>query len=265
MRKVLIGILIGIIVGVGSLFIYDKFFAVKNNSEKKENNTVKKEEIKTSAKEDILDIYSDQVQSLYNNVHNCFGKCYGYDFMNLYSNDNVNIDSLKTQAFYMAFDILLEEKGTNSSDGYKKLNSFTYDEVNNKAKLLFGKEFNVEEKKYNMCPGYTYDSTAKIYTATELGCGCTGSPEGPITTLYKATQTENQIDIYESVIYSKYIEINDGYLEYYKDAAHRQKIEIGICDDNFSSKKCIDNSTKYKFTYTLEDENYILKDITKVN
>lgn len=49
MKKVLLGILIGIIIGAGSLFLYNKFYIEKNNSIKKE--TEEKKETKKEIKE----------------------------------------------------------------------------------------------------------------------------------------------------------------------------------------------------------------------
>ena len=64
MKKFLIGLLIGIIVGIGCLFTYNEVFVKKENSINKKQ-TTEKEETKT---EEELSINSQLVQTLYNYV-----------------------------------------------------------------------------------------------------------------------------------------------------------------------------------------------------
>ncbi len=247
--------LILIILGLIIFICYDKLYLDKESEVQKEV----KETEKDSKKEEILDIYSDEIQKLYNNIHtsNC-----DEDTIDFYSDGAVNLDNFKANAFYMAYDILLDEKGVVQDNGYKKLASFTYDEINEKAKLIFGKDFNVEDKIYAICP-YQYNSSAKTYTYNEQGgCGCTSGPDRPIITLYKAVAKDNEIHLYESVVYSKF-KVENNSTDYYKDPLYNQKINNDACNENFSNKGCIDNSTKYEFIFKLEKENYILSNIIK--
>lgn len=256
---IVIILLIVVILGlIGYILVSNK----NNNSEKTDNKVLSNEEDELA----YLDIYSDQIQTLYNNIHNVsdcgikdsnlLGGTYG-----LYSNGSLSLDNLEKMGFYIGYTMLVEEKGTANASGIKQLKSFTYEEINQKAKVVFGKDYNIEEKEYSLCPVYNYDSSTKTYTLDPNdGCGCTTGPEGPIITLYQATQIGNQINVYTSVVYSKYNE--NAYYTYYKDPLYNQEIKDG-CSNNFSSKTCVDNSTKYKFTYEKEEENYILTNVTK--
>lgn len=211
---------------------------------------------------EILDIYSEQIQNLYDKIHT-FRNCIS-DTTSLYKNGTVSIGNFKSLAFYMAYEILAEEKGVYESQDISELSSFTYDDINKKAKNIFGTDFNIEDKEYSLC-SYKYDSTTKTYSYNmEGGCGCTTGPEEPQITLYKAEKIGDEINIYNAVIYKKY---NEGsiYYTYYKDPLYNQKITDNACYEGYSTKDCIDNSTRYKFIFTKEDDNYILSNITKAN
>lgn len=246
--------LVLVLIGMTGYIIYDKTISdkcdVKEMEEPDNEETI-----------EYLDIYSDQIQKLYNNIHT--NNCNENTTM-FYRDGSVSMDKFQSNAFYMAYQLLDEEKGVMQPGNWKKLVSFTYEELNKKAKTIFGKDFNIEDKKYDLCP-YNYDSATKTYTFDEEGgCGCTTGPDGPHMTLYQATKTGDEINIYESVVYQKYEE-QSYYYSYYKDPLYNQKINDFSCEQGFSTKKCIDNSTKYKFTFTLEDDNYILTNITKAN
>lgn len=249
--------LILVLICMTGYIIYDK--TMSDKCDVKENEKTEEEKFE---KLEYLDIYSDQIQKLYNNIQT--SGCYE-NTVEFYRNGSVSMDSFKKNAFYMAYEMLVEEKGTTNSYGYKELKSFTIDEINKKVQQIFGKEFNVEAKAYQICPVYNYDNSTKTYTLDpEGGCGCTTGPDGPHMTLYQATTTGDKISIYESVVYQQYDGESNLYT-YYKDPLYNQKINDYSCEQGFSTKKCIDNSTKYKFTFTLEDDNYILTKITKAN
>lgn len=245
-----------LVLGMGIYIGYTQI----NKSDNKEKQVVEVEE--EEEKEEILDIYSDQIQNLYESIHterNCIAET-----TTLYKKGTVSIDSFKNTAFYMAHELILEERGIEQEGYWKKVDSFTYDEINKKAKIIFGKDFNLEDKEYTIC-SYKYDKTTKTYSYnTEGGCGCTYGPEEPQITLYKATKIGDKINIYNAVVYQKYSE-GSVYFTYYKDPLYSQKINNNACFDGYSTKECIDNSTKYKFTFTKEKDNYILTNITKAN
>ena len=233
-------------------------------TEPKMNKDSKKEvvDVEEEEKEEILDIYSDEIKELSEKVHtarNCIS-----DNPTLYKKGTVSIETFKSLAFYMAHELVLDERGVAQEGNWKKLDSFTYDEINKKAKTIFGNDYNLEDKEYTIC-SYKYDKSTKTYSYdTAGGCGCTTGPEEPQITLYKATKTGNEINIYNAVVYRKY---NVGSIDYtyYKDPLYNQKISDNSCFDGYSTKECIDSSTKYQFTFTKEKDNYILTNITKAN
>ncbi|MBO5414172.1 MAG: hypothetical protein J6A17_00945 [Bacilli bacterium] len=249
-------ILLLLVLGMG---IYIGYTETKmNKDEKKEVIDVEEDEEKI----EYLDIYSDQIQNLYEKIHtgrNCIS-----DTATLYKKGTVSIDNFKNIAFYMAHELILDERGIAQEGYWKRVDSFTYDEINKKAKNIFGSSYNLEDKEYTIC-SYKYDKATKTYNYDpEGGCGCTTGPEEPQITLYKATKNDNEINIYNAVIYKKY---NEGsvYFTYYKDPLYNQKINDNACFDGYSTKECIDNSTKYKFTFTKEKDNYVLTNITKAD
>lgn len=246
-KTVFIVFLILVIIGLSTYICYDKFLIGEKKCETLEVDDNEEENV------EILDIYSKEVQNLYNETHP-FGCLTGFD--NLYYKGAVTYSNLKNYAFYMGVRMLEEEKNSNTLD------SFTYDEVNAKAKTIFGKDFVLEDKEYSLCP-YKYDSQTKTYTVDkDGGCGCTTGPEGPIENLYKAIKKDNTIEIYEAVIYSKADE-EGNIIGYYKDALYNQKINDACYDEKLSSKACIDGSTKYKYIFEKEKDNYILKNVYK--
>lgn len=258
MKKVLVGFVLGIIVGISILFIGNHFFI------KKETNTIQETNDNEEKQEEILDIYSDQVQNLYNNVHS-FG-CSWSKLFDLYEKNKVNLENFQLNAFDIGYTLFLNEKGILNEYNIKELKSFSYNDINTKVKTIFGKKFDLEDKEYNVgCPIYEYDKNTKIYTMSNDGCGCgTGSGESPYYKLYKAIHSKNKIELYESVVYGKLESEDANYLDYYKDANRSQKIDT-CYDGELDSKDCIENSTQYKYIYELEDKNYILKDIVKIS
>lgn len=252
---ILICALIILVIGMAVYICYDKVLAGKQPESEGVKEEIKEdeEENKEEEKTEYLDIYSNQIQTLYNNIQ-------AYDIEALYRNDSVNIEGFKSYAFYMAYKMLVEET---AGGNWQELKTMSLDQINTKAKQIFGKDFNVEGKSYDMCPVYKYDNNTKVYTLESTGCGFEAKIDGPHRTLYQATKTNKEINLYESVVYQK---LNDqGQYTIYKDSSYNQKINDSICNNNYSSQQCIDNSTKYKFTFQLEDDHYILTSIAKIN
>ena len=166
----------------------------------------------------------------------------------------MNVDAYKGFADRIALSNLVDYYSMQKEDA----KSFTYNDLNEAAKKVFGKDFNLEDKEYYV-PLYKYDEKTKIYSFDETNAfGCTAGEPVTDVHLYKAVKTDKQISLYESVIYS-HVENED--FSYYSDSALTQQIDN--CYD-VDSKECHNKSVKYKFVFTLEDDNYILTDIQKV-
>lgn len=248
-NTIIIVILSLLVVGLGLFIVYDKVL-----SKEEEKSVVEEEEVEEVEEDEpiVLDIYSDQVQKLYNQIHpkGCL-----FTIDNLYFNGPISYEKLKNNAFYLGYSLIVD-------NDVQKARDFTYDEVNKKVQSIFGKDFQLEEKPYTLCP-FTYDSASKTYKyQKDGGCGCTHGPEGPFFTLYKAMQVDNEIHIYESVVYSKYNPSSDSF-DYYQDYLRTNKIETN-CNDGLSSKACINDSTKYKFVYEKSGNDYVFKNVLKV-
>ncbi len=255
---IFITLIIGLLIGVGE----DYYIRLKNQKNQKISNQVENVKKETSKKEDTknLDIYSDQVQDLYNQLS--YDSC-DASTIKMYKENNVSLEELQKYSVYLGLNKYLEKNN-------KKINevkSFTYDELNNNAKEIFGKKFNMEVNENTWICNFKYDSATKTFvTDPNGGCGCTSGPEGPEFTLYKATATGDTIQLYEAVVFGK-LE-NNSYNTYYTDSNYTNYSEACTLNSNRkntrASKKCIDESTKYEYTFTLEDDKYILTNISFV-
>ena len=100
MKKVLIGILIGLIVGLGCLFVYNEFFLKNNDATKTDKKeAVKKEEVK---EEKITD--ETIIKQLNENVGILSNYCYAGSKMcieNLYEEDKVTYISDIDKAIHL--------------------------------------------------------------------------------------------------------------------------------------------------------------------
>ena len=240
----MLGLLIWGILCISGFILYDKFLSEQKNESKlviKEKQETQKE----SSKEELLDIYSDQVQKLYEKTHLRASQCWNMEL----DENNMSLEEFKKQAFYFAaFDYFYESK-----------KEFTYDDVNKEAKKIFGKDFNLEDKEYILA-NYDYDNSSKTYKFNAEGFGCTASEPVTDIHLYKAVKKDKQISLYESVIYSHVENEKD---EYFYDSTFIKKEDS--CHTNYlTNKECIENSPRYKFVFTIEDDNYVLTDIQKV-
>lgn len=239
MKKVIIGLIIGIIFGVSGMFCYDKFIKKEIKSEKANSTTI------SSKKEELLDIYSDEVQNLYNKIQ----PAVSCSLMEQSSN-SMNLDSYKKAAIYFVL-------GNLSKDN-EKVDSFTYNDLNKTAQQIFGKNFNLENKIYDI-PLYKYNEQSESYFySEEKAFGCTASNPAVTRDLYKAIKSKKNITLYEAVIYS---DVMDDQIKYSDPELTKELIECSSGDINESN--CHNKSTKYKFVFTLEDNNYILTNVEK--
>lgn len=252
MKKVVIGLFVGVVLGVGGYLGYDKILSrdSKTTEEIKEEKKVEEEK-----KEEILDIYSDEVQNLYEKVHPQYildgdQVYYGMELKPEY----MNLDSYQKYAAYLSL--------SNSNIDIAEEQSITYDQLNQEARKIFGKSFNLEDKEYSFqCMNYSANN--KTYTGNSQ-CGFGTGFDYASSTIYKAIQKNNKIEIYESVVYY-HINEERGNVAY-KNNSYLDSNIVYECNNsgNASLKQCIKEGQKYKFTFTLEDDNYILTNVEKV-
>ena len=217
MKKVLLGILIGVILCVGGLLGYREFFVKNENPNKKITKT--KEKIQ---KEEDLDLNSQLVQTLYSYVRTeknildvgCISvfdkknKVLATEF-NQELKNYLGYRQLLLDLDYLEAPSYLLEKiygdGFYGSDfeiptgADARTYSFSEEKLKAKVEMIFGKNsYKTEDfygcKENGLC---TYDSTTKRYY--DMDCLCGGTGWAPTTEIKSAKKIENKIEINEYV------------------------------------------------------------------
>ena len=217
MKKVLLGILIGVILCVGGLFGYREFFVKNENPNKKITKT--KEKIQ---KEEDLDLNSQLVQTLYSYVRTeknildvgCISvfdkknKVLATEF-NQELKNYLGYRQLLLDLDYLEAPSYLLEKiygdGFYGSDfeiptgADARTYSFSEEKLKAKVEMIFGKNsYKTEDfygcKENGLC---TYDSTTKRYY--DMDCLCGGVDMKETIELKSAKKIENKIEINEYV------------------------------------------------------------------
>lgn len=210
-----------------------------------------KEEIKDNQKEEkepIVTNYEITDAKVANLIDNLlrggfnYGACQSLEvFVN---NNKVETKDISNLAVYHIVEM---------NEFYEKKNSFTLDEMNNAIKKYFGKDyvFNPNNVDYNgqSCPHYNYDNSSKTFNKQEAACGGTCGP----TTSYKlekAVDTDGILELSIKVVFTSTTEGKDGY---YSD--YQKTNQIGTFEDNQDNLYI--HGSNYKFTFKLEDGNYV--------
>ena len=213
MKKVLLGILIGVILCVGGLFGYREFFVKNENSNKKITKT--KEKVQ---KEENLDLNSQLVQTLYSYVRMEKDLLIGREYISIFDKKNKILatefnQKLKNYLGYrqLLLDLdyleapsyLLEKIYGNSFEIPTGADAWTYsfseEKLKAKVEMIFGKNSYKNEdfygcKENGLC---TYDSTTKRYY--DMDCLCGGVDMKETIELKSAKKIENKIEINEYV------------------------------------------------------------------
>ena len=213
MKKVLLGILIGVILCVGGLFGYREFFVKNENSNKKITKT--KEKVQ---KEENLDLNSQLVQTLYSYVRMEKGLPIGPDYINMFEEKNKILSTEFSQDLknYLGYRQLLSELDRQEcptslsqqnkcpiNDDFQDTDawtqSFSDESLKGKVEMIFGKDTYKSGdffgcKEYGNC---VYDVSTKRYY--DSGSGIVGTGWMPTIELKSAKKIENKIEINEYV------------------------------------------------------------------
>ena len=141
------------------------------------------------------------------------------------------------------------------ADFFNKKDSFSLDDINTAIQSKLGKDYKFDPTKINYkgetCPQYSYDDSTKTYSKQETACGWTC---GPSTTykVIKAVDTDGVLELDTKVIFSSAYNSNieNGYYSEYG-----LKNKIGTFEDQLEN--LYDKGSNYKFTFKLEDGNYV--------
>ena len=167
-----------------------------------------------------------------------------------YFNDQIDIKTLQQYSSY----------------GYKSSN------VDKQAKKIFGKNTNLEHKSTD---DVIYDKTTKSYVLIPHSCGEFGK-EG-FQSILKITKKDNELYIYTIAgSYTNYETIDKAKICYdYNVGDESTCTLVKDLDQKYMNNNvfayddyALDNKEKfahYKYTYELEDGNYIIKKLEKIN
>lgn len=282
---VIVIFLILIIIGLCAYIAYDK--GVFGNKEKKENNTVeKKQEEKIEEKEEKLDVNSEQVNTLINqiigqtnNIYTSGIKYFGYYFQNdELKAENVDDDII----LYTALKKIISEKNISLTD-YTNI-SISKDEITPVIKKIFGDvEYENKTIKITPCdPGtFIYDNNAGLYTVESHGCG--GANTSVINhKITDAVKKNDVIEITAAIVYANcgyeqqsadvpgkdYCTFGNSIDENQKvvdnDVILKTEIASNDIDSLFNFDAYMDKLNKYKFTFTRDDnDNYVFTKVEK--
>jgi len=227
----------------GGYFIND-ILKTEKNTEKVQNNKEEKQEEKTPVVTNY-EITDAKVANLIENLLKggfSYGGCQSLEvFVN---NNKVETNDISNLAAYHIAEI---------NEFYEKKDSFTLDEMNNAIKKYFGKDyvFNPNSIDYNgqSCPQYNYDNNTKTFNKQETACGGTCGPTSSYK-LEKAVDTDGVLELNIKVVFAS---TNQGTEGYYSDYQKINKIDT--FDDN--KDNLYSKGANYKFTFKLEDGNYV--------
>ena len=130
--------------------------------------------------------------------------------------------------------------------------SISLEEFTATVQKYLGKDyvFNPEDKLgLGKCMTYYYDASSKTFNMQETACGGTCGPTSSYK-IVRAVDTDGVLELDTKVIFASLDEGKDGY---YSD--YQKTNKIGTFEDNRDS--LYDKGSDYKFTFKLEDGNYV--------
>ena len=249
----LIGILI--IVAAG---LYIGYIIGNSQNKEEEKTDKKKTEVKENKENEVkeLDVNDPLIRELYGYFNNLGGCPIEKDFYtkNGALSENISDEFILTIA-------ALNTEAKECKEDYLGDNNYwpCYEvtDLNENAMKIFGKQLNIKSDTilYNNCESYTYsESNNEFYNI-----GSFGSSFSFIRNIYKATELNNKIYLYEVVA-------TEDMEENLLDSTGTNKI-------NLNSKLTKDNITNYKdklenFKWTFdknEDGNYVFEKVEKID
>ena len=279
MKKVLLGILIGILLCGTGFGVYYYFF----KEEAKEEEKVETEEVKT----ETLDVNSELVANLFDSVNlfdspNVGGSGYYYAYYDKY-------DELDTKDFpddlkiYLGIKKLMKvqgsyEKYVNSMD--KCITGqglvISADEVETSVKSIFGsdvkyKDTNLQEAYSCSYSKFQYDESSDNYGQCELQCGGVLIPSY-ISNIVSAIKKDSVLELTVSFGWVRFTNDNGKTtaIIYENEEEKNQLDSVEIDDNNIDTTEIADKVgdkfiKTYKYIFELnEDGNYYFKKVEKV-
>ena len=248
---IILSLIIGILIGGGSLYYYDHIYK-KSDNKKEDNKVINNDDCK---KEDVkeLNIDSYLVKKLMTGIHFKDGSI---SEKTLYLENKTNAKDLDSN--YLD-NLLLKE-------GYRVTNSFT-DKISIKdlelaRENLFGKNYEIiipTDKEVGSCPIFNYDVATKTYTKSKDDCSLTSDISIKYVTVSATKKEEDNITIYERVAFIK----DDGVYKKIDGSNNLTEKLDGINPKDFNISDNNDKLNRYKYTfkYDKDTKNYVFESI----
>lgn len=253
--KVIISLIIGILIGGGSLYYYDYIYK-KCDTKKVEDKKDDNKDTKTDEGVKELNIDSYLVKKLMTGMHFTDGSI---SEKTLYIENKTNAKDLDSS--YVE-NLLLKE-------GYRVTSSFTDKISINDLELarenLFGKNYEIiipTDKEVGSCPVFNYDVASKTYKKSSEECSLTSDISIKYVTVSATIKEKDNISIYERVAF-----VNDEGVYKKIDGSNNLSEKLEDVDSkDFNIKENNDKLNRYKYTfkYDKETDNYIFESIELV-
>ena len=277
---VIVVILVLVIFGLCAFIIYDKDLLNIRGNTNYENNEEKKIE-KIEEKQEILDVNSEQVNTLINqivgetnNIYTSGTKYFGYYFQqNELNSEDMDDDII----LYTALKKFLGDKSITSF--YDNNLSISKDDIVPIIKSIFGNvKYDNKTIKITACdPGtFIYDNNTGLYTIESHGCGGAG------TSLIKhkitgAIKKKNTIEITIAIVYVDCYSngmtdnchfgnsIDENQMVNKDDIILNVNKNIDNLEEEFDFNAYMDRLNKFKFTFTNDgNDNYVFTKVEKL-
>ena len=239
--KVIIGILIGLILGIGCGYLYFNIInpvdiksgeTTTSKTEKNDNAVAPKEEIK------VYDAYDDVVVTnleKFMNAENYFcGTAHIY-----FTNSKITAANIPNDLAY----------NTISGKYFQDTTTISGDQIKKDVQEAFGKDYvyqgNDALAAGKQCSSHYYDAASNTYPYQTTACGGTCGPNVPIYVVTKATEDNGVLVLDLKVVFK------DGEYDYFSDSAKTNRITASY------DTAALKNGSKYRFTLKQEDGNYV--------
>ena len=285
-------ILLIILIGIGGVLVYTSYsddvntninnYVNENNKVEEDNNKNEDLENDTDKDEVIvenLNLNSDLINIIVKKIDFFNRGEFNYTqiddndekFGILYKNDKLLIKDLPAEIRmgYVVdnFDLETEAEygGVNDYGVVKYI--INNDKFKQKYFQLMGKDVNYEPVVYDyICPSPTIENGNIIF----YHGGCGGTWEPPLYKIFKkytrAEKNNNEVYLYEKIAFVNINLVDDSSeFDIYSDIEHTNLIANSVKNENeIFSSKYINKFSEYKYTFKLEDGNYIFHSVEKV-
>ncbi|MBO5138737.1 MAG: hypothetical protein J6B89_03810 [Bacilli bacterium] len=253
-KTIIITLLVIIVIVLSAFIVWDKVLKPNdtttnnNNTEKNTNN--KKEENTEESKKITLDTTSPEVLNLFNTLDEALGIYWG-NFIYFTDKKFEAKDFTNDYAYRIAVNSM-NVYDANSQDMSNRGKNFTEDQLNERIKEIFGKDYKFEHKNYATCPAWEYNKANKTYEYQGAECGGS-SARTNLKRVVRVIKTDNTIETYVRVLFAT----GDKYYKDYNktiEVTDLEEVGYGIVAE---SDKNLAKGSLYKVIFTNEDGHYV--------